>query len=160
MNILERVGWRNDARARSRIATSQRFSDDRPPCRIPAGWKAAWRSTTRISCARIGVAGEDLTAAGWLLPRPPHLLETSLPGVFAVGDVRSGSVKRIAVCGSEGSICVQFVHRALREISVPVRQMAASPQRKRDNTPNGLLQWRLTFKFMPELPHAAGLVVT
>ena len=69
---------------------------------------------------------EDLTAAAWLLPRAPHLLETSLPGVFAVGDVRSGSVKRVAAAVGEGSICVQFVHRTLRELSVPVRQMAAA----------------------------------
>jgi thioredoxin reductase (NADPH) len=68
---------------------------------------------------------EDLTTAGWLLPRAPYLLETSLPGVFAVGDVRSDSVKRVAAAVGEGSICVQFVHRALRELSVPVRQMAA-----------------------------------
>lgn len=69
---------------------------------------------------------EDLSTAGWLLPRPPHLLETSLPGVFAVGDVRSASVKRVAAAVGEGSICVQFVHRALRELSVPARQMAAA----------------------------------
>jgi thioredoxin reductase (NADPH) len=61
---------------------------------------------------------EDLAAAQWPLPRAPHLLETSLPGVFAVGDVRSGSVKRIASAVGEGSICVQFAHQALREISV------------------------------------------
>lgn len=68
---------------------------------------------------------EDLTRAGWLLPRAPYLLETSLPGVFAVGDVRSDSVKRVAAAVGEGSICVQFVHRALRELSVPSRQLAA-----------------------------------
>jgi thioredoxin reductase (NADPH) len=67
---------------------------------------------------------EDLTKAGWLLPRAPYLLETSLPGVFAVGDVRSDSVKRVAAAVGEGSICVQLVHRALREISLPARQMA------------------------------------
>lgn len=59
---------------------------------------------------------EELTAARWPLGRPPHLLETSLPGVFAVGDVRSGSVKRIASGVGEGSICVQFAHRALKEL--------------------------------------------
>jgi thioredoxin reductase (NADPH) len=69
---------------------------------------------------------EDLTKANWLLPRAPYLLETTLPGVFAVGDVRSDSVKRIASAVGEGSICVQFVHRVLREISVPVKQMAAA----------------------------------
>jgi thioredoxin reductase (NADPH) len=68
---------------------------------------------------------EDLTAARWPLPRAPYLLETSLPGVFAVGDVRSGSVKRIASAVGEGSVCVQFVHRALREISVPATEISA-----------------------------------
>ena len=66
----------------------------------------------------------DLAAAAWPLSRAPYLLETSLPGVFAVGDVRSGSVKRIASAVGEGSICVQFVHRALGELSVPSRQRA------------------------------------
>ncbi len=59
---------------------------------------------------------EELAAARWPLSRPPHLMETSLPGVFAVGDVRSGSVKRVASGVGEGSICVQFVHRVLREL--------------------------------------------
>jgi len=54
---------------------------------------------------------EDL--ADWPLARAPYLLETSLPGVFAVGDVRSGNVKRIASAVGEGSISVQFVHRSL-----------------------------------------------
>ena len=58
---------------------------------------------------------EDLTTAKWPLARPPHLLETSLPGVFAVGDVRGGSVKRVASAVGEGSIAVAFVHRALAE---------------------------------------------
>jgi len=48
------------------------------------------------------------------LPRPPYLLESSVPGVSAAGDVRAGSVKRIASAVGEGSICVQFVHRVLR----------------------------------------------
>jgi len=57
----------------------------------------------------------DLEAARWPLPRPPFSLETSLPGVFAVGDVRSGSIKRVASAVGEGSIAVSFVHRALQE---------------------------------------------
>jgi thioredoxin reductase (NADPH) len=69
---------------------------------------------------------EDLAKAAWLLPRPPHLLETSLPGVFAVGDVRAGSVKRVAAAVGEGSICVQFVHQALRELALPSGQRAAA----------------------------------
>lgn len=53
----------------------------------------------------------------WRLPRAPHLLETSIPGVFAAGDVRAGSVKRIASAVGEGSTTVQFVHRALRDLA-------------------------------------------
>ena len=57
----------------------------------------------------------ELAAAGWPLRRPPHLLETSVPGVFAVGDVRANSVKRVASAVGEGSIAVQFVHSVLAE---------------------------------------------
>ena len=53
---------------------------------------------------------------GWPLERDPFLLETSVPGVFAVGDVRHGSVKRVASGVGEGSIAVQFVHRYLAEV--------------------------------------------
>ncbi len=58
---------------------------------------------------------EDLTAAHWPATRPPHLLETSLPGVFAVGDVRRGNVKRVASAVGEGSIAVSFVHQVLNQ---------------------------------------------
>lgn len=58
----------------------------------------------------------ELEAAGWPLTRRPELLETSRPGVFAVGDVRSGSVKRVASAVGEGSVCVQLIHRALRDL--------------------------------------------
>jgi thioredoxin reductase (NADPH) len=51
----------------------------------------------------------------WAAARRPHLLETSVRGVFAVGDVRSGSVKRVASAVGEGSICVQLVHKLLAE---------------------------------------------
>jgi thioredoxin reductase (NADPH) len=57
----------------------------------------------------------DLVAAHWPLARVPHLLETSLPGVFAVGDVRGGNIKRVASAVGEGSIAISFVHRALHE---------------------------------------------
>src|SRR5260221_1718437 len=56
---------------------------------------------------------EDLDTARWPLTRPPHLLETSRPGVFAVGDVRGGNIKRVASAGGEGSIAVAFVHQVL-----------------------------------------------
>ena len=58
---------------------------------------------------------EDLAAARWPLARAPHLLETSLPGVFAVGDVRGGNIKRVASAVGEGSIAVAFVHQVLHE---------------------------------------------
>jgi thioredoxin reductase (NADPH) len=58
---------------------------------------------------------DDLAAARWPLARPPRLLETSRPGVFAVGDVRCGNVKRVASAVGEGSIAITFVHQALQE---------------------------------------------
>ena len=58
---------------------------------------------------------EELAAAQWPLSRQPHLLETSRPGVFAVGDVRAGNIKRVASAVGEGSIAVSFVHLALQE---------------------------------------------
>ena len=57
----------------------------------------------------------DLADASWPLARPPFHFETSLPGVFAVGDVRSSSVKRVASAVGEGSICIQLVHKVLGE---------------------------------------------
>ena len=58
---------------------------------------------------------QDLAAAQWPLERSPYLLETSRPGVFAVGDVRCGNIKRVASAVGEGSIAVSFVHRVLAE---------------------------------------------
>ncbi len=58
---------------------------------------------------------DDLAAARWPLARPPYLLETSRPGVFAVGDVRGGNIKRVASAVGEGSIAVAFVHQILHE---------------------------------------------
>ena len=53
---------------------------------------------------------------GWTADRDPFLLETSVPGVFAVGDVRHGSVKRVASGVGEGSIAIQFVHSHLAKV--------------------------------------------
>jgi thioredoxin reductase (NADPH) len=58
---------------------------------------------------------DDLAAAQWPAVRAPHLLETSLPGVFAVGDVRAGNIKRVASAVGEGSIAISFVHQVLSE---------------------------------------------
>ncbi len=69
------------------------------------------------------LTGRDLDEAGaiednprWPLPRAPEMLETSLPGVFAVGDVRAGNVKRVASAVGEGAISIHLVHRALAEL--------------------------------------------
>ena len=59
------------------------------------------------------LTADDLAVAGWPLARPPYLLETSRPGVFAVGDVRGGNIKRVASAVGEGSIAVAFVHQVL-----------------------------------------------
>jgi thioredoxin reductase (NADPH) len=72
------------------------------------------------------LSSDDLLSTQWPLRRGPYLLETSLPGVFAAGDVRSGSVKRIASAVGEGAMSVQFVHRALAELSVPAQERVAA----------------------------------
>ena len=61
------------------------------------------------------LSSDELAAAKWPLARPPYLLETSRPGIFAVGDVRGGNVKRVASAVGEGSIAVALVHQALRQ---------------------------------------------
>jgi thioredoxin reductase (NADPH) len=58
---------------------------------------------------------ENLSAAGWSLSRQPYLLETSLAGIFAAGDVRGGSIKRVASAVGEGSTAISFVHKVLQE---------------------------------------------
>ena len=58
---------------------------------------------------------DELVTFHWPLARAPHMLETTLPGVFAVGDVRSSSVKRVASAVGEGSVAVQLIHQVLAE---------------------------------------------
>ena len=54
----------------------------------------------------------------WTAARDPYLLETSVPGIFACGDVRFGPVKRVASAVGEGSMCVAFVHQYLKDAEV------------------------------------------
>jgi thioredoxin reductase (NADPH) len=66
------------------------------------------------------VTGSDLEKDGnwrslWTLDRQPYLLETSVPGSFAVGDVRHGSVKRVASAVGEGAMAIQFIHLHLKK---------------------------------------------
>ena len=62
------------------------------------------------------LTGPGIDAADWPLSRAPHLLETSRPGIFAVGDVRCGSVKRVAAAVGEGSVAVQALHAFLASV--------------------------------------------
>ena len=61
------------------------------------------------------LSADELGAAKWPLARRPYLLETSVPGVFAAGDVRGGNVKRVSSAVGEGSIAIPLVHQLLRE---------------------------------------------
>jgi thioredoxin reductase (NADPH) len=79
------------------------------------------------------LTGSDMRAAGhWSLDRDPYLLETSVPGIFACGDVRSAPVKRVAAAVGEGSMAIAFVHQYLRngdatEAKPPAAPVAARP---------------------------------
>ena len=62
------------------------------------------------------LTGSDMRAAGrWTLDRDPYLLETSVSGIFAAGDVRFGPVKRVAAAVGDGSMAIAFVHQYLRD---------------------------------------------
>jgi thioredoxin reductase (NADPH) len=72
------------------------------------------------------LTGADVRAAGrWALERDPYLLETSMPGIFACGDVRLGPVKRVAAAVGEGSMAIAFVHQYLREADQKATAQAA-----------------------------------
>ena len=83
------------------------------------GW--ATDSGVRLSPARFVLTGPDLLEGGsrpegWPLARDPLALETSVPGLFAAGDVRNGSTKRVAGAVGEGAMAVALVHRRLEEL--------------------------------------------
>jgi thioredoxin reductase (NADPH) len=82
-----------------------------------AAWLAACAALDEKGFVKTGpqLSPEDLAAARWSLLRQPFLFETSLPGVFAVGDVRGGSVKRVASAVGEGSVAISFVHQVLSQ---------------------------------------------
>jgi len=123
---LQRITWRRAAdgsEQQHEIAHLFLMTGARPNTR----WLGGCIAVDDPGFVRTGLdlRPEDLAAARWPLARQPYLLETSLPGVFAAGDVRCGSVKRVAAAVGEGSSCVQFVHRALREFSEAAQQPAA-----------------------------------
>jgi thioredoxin reductase (NADPH) len=114
---LERVTWQDDAAGGERKTVPVRHVF------LMAGAvpNVAWlKGCVEVDDRGFVLTGGDLTPerlreARWPLDRRPMLMETSVPRVFAVGDVRSASVKRVASAVGEGSICIQLVHRALSE---------------------------------------------
>jgi len=115
-NGLERVTWRNvDTGAGESRAIRNLF------LMTGADPNTAWvegcvlLDEKKFVKTGLDLLPDELAAAHWPLPRRPYGLETSIPGVFCVGDARSTSVKRVASAVGEGAICVQFVHRALQE---------------------------------------------
>jgi thioredoxin reductase (NADPH) len=77
------------------------------------------------------LSSEDLEKAGWKLERSPGLLETSLPGVFAAGDVRSGSIKRVATAVGEGATSVQLVHEFLSGMNAIQQSHVSEEEREK-----------------------------
>jgi thioredoxin reductase (NADPH) len=84
------------------------------PC---TGWLNSCIALNEKGFVRTGadLRSEDLPVSKWTNSRQPEFFETSIPGIFAVGDVRCGSVKRVAAAVGEGSACIQQVHRVLHE---------------------------------------------
>ena len=84
-----------------------------------------------VECDRQGfiLTGSDLAPrpGGWTLDRSPLHLETSMPGVFAAGDVRCGSVKRVAAAVGEGAAAVQFIHSYLDSTASPRPRASMAP---------------------------------
>jgi thioredoxin reductase (NADPH) len=113
---LERVRWR-DNRTGSTDACNVRHLFLMTGAVPSTGWLDGCVALDAKGFIKTGpdLSPDDLAAARWPLARAPHLLETSLPGVFAVGDVRGGSLKRVASAVGEGSIAVAFVHQVLHE---------------------------------------------
>lgn len=113
---LERVTWRERASGETSTVPLRHVFIMAGACP-----RTEWlRGCLALDARGFILTGRDLDSAtgelSWTLPRPPQMLETSLPGVFAVGDVRSGNVKRVASAVGEGSIAVHLVHRALAEV--------------------------------------------
>jgi thioredoxin reductase (NADPH) len=107
---LERIRWRDTT-----AGTSDMHEIRHLFVMTGAEPNTAWlRGCLELDAKQFVRTGTDLLT-GWPLRRVPHMLETSLPGVFAVGDIRAGSVKRVASAVGEGSMAVQFVHRVLAE---------------------------------------------
>jgi thioredoxin reductase (NADPH) len=96
---------------------------------IGADAQTAWLPP-EIALDRQGyvLTGSDMREAGrWTLDRDPYLLETSVPGIFACGDVRFAPVKRVAAAVGEGSMAIAFVHQYLKDAGAAADTSAAEP---------------------------------
>ena len=96
---------------------------------IGADAQTSWLPTDIALDARGYVlTGSDMRATGrWTIDRDPYLLETSVPGIFACGDVRCGPVKRVAAAVGEGSMAIAFVHQYLRDALAAEAAIGATP---------------------------------
>jgi thioredoxin reductase (NADPH) len=113
---LERVGWRDNQNGRIEVHGIRHVFTMTGA--VPStGWLNRCLALDAKGFIKTGpdLSPEDLATARWPLARAPHLLETSLPGVFAIGDVRAGSLKRVASAVGEGSIAIAAVHQVLHE---------------------------------------------
>jgi thioredoxin reductase (NADPH) len=112
---LERVTWRDGSGDRTTADIGHVF------LMTGADPNTSWlQNCVRLDDKGYVRTGSDLDAAalaeaGWPFSRPPGIFETSRPGVFAIGDVRANSVKRVAAAVGEGSVCVQLIHKVLAE---------------------------------------------
>jgi thioredoxin reductase (NADPH) len=108
---LERTHWRN-------TKTGERYTCETHHLFLMTGAcpNTAWlNGCVALDPKEFIKTGADVGEEWPLRRRTPYMLETSLPGVFAVGDVRAGSLKRVAAAVGEGSMAVQFVHKVLAE---------------------------------------------
>ena len=112
---LERVQWRDPTGAVTSHDIRHVFL--MTGAEANTGWLKGCVAVNEKGFIKTGpdLTQQDLATAQWPLERPPYLFETSRPGVFAVGDVRYGNIKRVASAVGEGSIAVSFVHRVLAE---------------------------------------------
>lgn len=115
-SYVQRVEWRNNR-------TGKKEMQDLKHLFVMTGaapnttWLDGCLATDDKGFIKTGrdVQAEDLERSKWALARQPFALETSLPGVFAVGDVRHGNIKRVASAVGEGSAAINLVHQALHE---------------------------------------------
>jgi len=107
---LERIRWRNAETGKTEIHEIRHLF-----VMTGANPNTSWLGgCLALDAQQFIRTGPDL-GGDWHLHRPPYLLETSVPRVFAVGDIRAGSLKRVAAAVGDGSMAVQFVHRLLAE---------------------------------------------